>query len=195
MRNGPKGASEMKSGIDQADAGGLSHDPDPPKGWSTALLASLGYMALLLVLLLIPDNGTSGKLLHWFPSQLENLFHIPAFGLLALLWSRTFRIRKRGAGWTFRVVFAIAAGYGMLTELLQAGVPGRTASAMDFGLDLTGAILGLFFHFLKTRIPIHDSGRPKTDFHLPVMKRAGAGTTLRIGAIKPLPGERKGDEE
>lgn len=113
-----------------------------------AWLTSLGYMGVVLILLLIPDNGNSGELLRWFSSDIQNLFHIPAFGFLALLWVRTFKTQGRSAGWSVLGSFVVVAGYGILSELLQTGVPGRTASIMDLGLDLTGVVLGLFFYSL-----------------------------------------------
>jgi VanZ family protein len=78
---------------------------------------------------------------------LSNLAHIPAFAFLALLWLKTFnsngdRLLSNLLILSGLVLFAIS------TELLQSFVPGRTASFMDFGLNVIGIILG----FLTIRL-------------------------------------------
>jgi VanZ family protein len=82
---------------------------------------------------------------------LSNLAHIPAFALLALLWLKAFN--RNGEG-SFSHLFVLSglALFAVSTEFLQSFVPGRTASFMDFGLDLIGIFLGLliFRQFTKT---------------------------------------------
>jgi len=111
----------------------------------TAALA--GYMGLLLLVSLIPESRTSvGMLLERVPSTLQNLLHIPAFGLLAWLWIEQLnaggQTNGRNVAWTLLIVLS----YALLTELIQAGVPARTASVGDFALDAAGAGLALTVH-------------------------------------------------
>ena len=107
------------------------------------LLSLMGYMSVVLILLMIPDRGVPGEFLRWVSPQIQNLFHIPAFGFLALLWVRTFKTQGWSAVWSILGSFVLVTGYGILTELLQTGVPGRMASVLDLGLDLAGVVLGL----------------------------------------------------
>jgi VanZ family protein len=74
---------------------------------------------------------------------LTNLAHIPAFALLALLWLKTINLNAKGS---FSHLFVLSglALFAVSTEILQSFVPGRTASFMDFGLDLIGIFSGFF---------------------------------------------------
>jgi len=88
---------------------------------------------------------------HW---GLSNLAHIPAFAFLALLWLKTFNSngdRPFSSFWVLSGLFLFAVS----TELLQSFVPGRTASVMDFGLDLIGILSGLLIVRLFGKIPLH----------------------------------------
>ncbi len=83
---------------------------------------------------------------------LSNLAHIPAFALLALLWLRTINLNGNGSLGSLSNLFVLSglALFAVATEFLQSFVPGRTASLMDFGLDLVGILSGfLFFRFFK----------------------------------------------
>lgn len=112
----------------------------------TAMVAS--YMVVLLVLSGIPDHNIDGSLLSYVPSTLQNLLHIPAFGLLALLWADRFRSWKQPIGANLSWSAAIAASYGAVTELLQRWVPGRTASLLDVVLDVTGIAIALLLYWV-----------------------------------------------
>ena len=75
----------------------------------------------------------------------SNLAHIPAYGLLTFMWIKSFN----GLAWhksRALVKLAVLAGlllFSVSDEFHQSFVPGRTASAMDVGLDLLGILLGL----------------------------------------------------
>jgi len=72
---------------------------------------------------------------------LSNLAHIPAFALLALLWLKTLNWDGKGS-FSYLFVLSGLILFAVSTELLQSFVPGRTASFMDFGLDLIGILSG-----------------------------------------------------
>jgi len=79
------------------------------------------------------DSGTE--------QVLANFAHIPAFALLALLWIKT--LNENGDRLFLNVL--ILSGlvlFAVSTEFIQSFVPGRTASFMDFGLDLIGILSG-----------------------------------------------------
>ena len=50
------------------------------------------------------------------------------------------------------LAFALAVLYGVLDELHQAFVPGRTASEVDLGVDAAGALLGVTAALLAARL-------------------------------------------
>lgn len=73
--------------------------------------------------------------------------HVIAYGVLALLFMRALLVwMPNSRGWlTLRrsslLAVALALGYALADELHQSFVPGRHASLVDIGLDLSGAIL------------------------------------------------------
>lgn len=73
--------------------------------------------------------------------QLQNLLHIPLFGLLQYLWLRAY-CRKGCTSWKLWLIcLGITLGYGALDEFHQLFVPGRYASLLDMLLNATGAVL------------------------------------------------------
>ena len=98
-------------------------------------------MVGLLVISSIPDNGDGGYILGFVTPTIQNLLHIPAYGLLALLWIFTLRAH----GFTERRIILLAtllsAAYGTIIEFLQILIPGRFASPMDFLLNVAGILL------------------------------------------------------
>jgi VanZ family protein len=73
---------------------------------------------------------------------LQNLLHIPAFALLAVLWSHVLPTTTRGTV----SVLLITVGYGAYDEWFQLGVPGRYGSLTDWVLDLLGALAGILLY-------------------------------------------------
>ncbi len=74
----------------------------------------------------------------------SNLAHIPVFALLSFLWFKAFptakiKIDMLSPGLMIFMGLVLFAG---LDEIHQYYVPGRTASFMDFGLDLMGIGIG-----------------------------------------------------
>jgi VanZ family protein len=112
------------------------------------IVLAIVYMVLIFGLSSIPDYGkqASFNLLYWVSPNLQNLLHIPAFGLLAFLWMRVFE--KKGASfwkaglWTV----LISVSYGFLNELYQLLIPGRYASAGDFVFDVIGVLSGVMVY-------------------------------------------------
>lgn len=113
-------------------------------------LILLAYMGVLLLVSAIPGGtphgGHDDTLLGMIPPIVQNVLHIPAYGLLVLLWIRT--LQTRGVAPRPRLLGATlaAAGFGAAMEVVQAWVPGRFPSAGDFLLNLAGVLLvaGIF---------------------------------------------------
>ena len=55
-----------------------------------AVIAPIAYMALIFVLSSIPETGKASLA----RQIIQNLLHIPLFGLLAFLWMRSFSYNK-----------------------------------------------------------------------------------------------------
>jgi VanZ family protein len=83
---------------------------------------------------------------------LSNFGHIPAFAFLALLWLKTFNLNGDRLFSNLFVLPGLVL-FAISTEFLQSFVPGRTASFMDFGLDLIGILSGFMIIRLFGRSP------------------------------------------
>lgn len=97
-----------------------------------------------------PPVAYSG-LLWWMSSQPQALApevndkvaHVLAYALLGALWARAWWFCTTDSVHRIAVTsIALAAGYGVVDELHQSFVPGRTASMADALADLVGAIGG-----------------------------------------------------
>lgn len=106
--------------------------------WSGAL--AMGYGGMIVLLSIIPDAEKSRSVLSWVSPRLQDLLHIPAYGLLTLLW--VFALRDYGFGDRRSVGYAIglAAGLGIVLEWIQFVIPGRYPSALDLIFNLTGVV-------------------------------------------------------
>jgi len=106
-------------------------------------------MALIYGLSSIPDVSPEilgpeswvDRLVGW----LQNLLHVPLYGVLALLWLRVLRAWRIAGGALAPGVFALTVGYGALDEWHQSFVPGRDPSSGDVLLDAAGATLAIVF--------------------------------------------------
>ena len=74
--------------------------------------------------------------------QLQNLLHIPVFGLLQWLWLRAFAKTEKTGGRALLACGGITAAYGVFDECHQLFVPGRYASLTDVLLNLVGVAAG-----------------------------------------------------
>lgn len=109
---------------------------------STVIL--LGYMAVLLFLSAVPGPGgieDQGNLLALVSPRLQNFLHMPAYGVLALLWIAVLRRQRIPPPWPYGLALLLAAGYGVVLELVQLWVPGRYPSVTDGLLDIVGILL------------------------------------------------------
>ena len=102
-------------------------------------------MSLIWFLSSIPmdtASGLSGFVMSIEPG-LQNLLHLPLFGLLACLWLSLLS-RSGIPRWSAFVLSGLFATiYGCLDEYHQTFVAGRYGSLGDLLLDMGGALLGL----------------------------------------------------
>jgi VanZ family protein len=88
----------------------------------------------------IKDNSAVDQIL-------TNLAHIPAFAFLTFFWLKTFNLNGDRLFSNLLILSAFVLS-AVSTEFLQSYVPGRTASFMDFGLN----VIGILFGFLIIRL-------------------------------------------
>ncbi len=113
-----------------------------------SVIPALAWMALIFGLSSIPgvvhpDDDQIYSLFVWLPPDLQNLLHVPVFGMLAWLWQRAFRQSAARPALMDALAVVLTVAYGVLDEWHQAFVPGRYASFTDVLLDGTGALLGV----------------------------------------------------
>ncbi len=128
-----------------------------PSG-TNRVLVPIAYMALIFGLSSIPATGGADDFEvrrpeTWLSSPIQNLLHVPTYGLLAALvwWSLIPRLRSvpLQAG----LACVVAGLYGVVDELHQAFVPGRSSSARDMLFNTVGVVAGTcaFGYLLKRR--------------------------------------------
>ena len=119
----------------------------------------IGLMVAIFLLSSIPGRSSESGLsfLTEIDPQLQNLLHIPLFGMLQVLWLCAFTKLGR-SGWhrTFTCLF-ISLLYSFFDEFHQMFVPGRFASLQDLILNFTGIVLGTFMFLVWHKINIHES--------------------------------------
>jgi len=128
------------------------------------LLLTVSYMVGIYWLSSIsgkvdPESPLLSGIIAWTPPALQNLLHVPLFGLLAWLWYRTF------AAWHVHHVPALTAAFvlttcfGVFDEWHQLHVPGRYASLTDIVLNTAGVLLVLWrVHHGNRRRTYRESG-------------------------------------
>jgi len=97
----------------------------------------------------IPDYGSrNSQFLYFISPSIQNLLHIPEFGILAYLWMLALNKNKnsllRPGLWTM----GISVSYGFLDEIHQLFVPGRYASFGDIIFNILGIIVGIMIYSL-----------------------------------------------
>ncbi len=79
-----------------------------------------------------------------FRRTLNNLVHVPAYGLLTLAWTwNLWAVAGLRPTWAAPLGAGAAFVFGVAMELGQLSVPNRTASVSDALLNATGAVLAL----------------------------------------------------
>jgi len=119
----------------------------------------IGLMIAIFLLSSIPGRSSESGLafLTGIDPQLQNLLHIPLFGLLQVLWLCAFTKLGR-SGWNRTLTsLSISFLYSFFDEFHQMFVPGRFASLMDLVLNFTGIVLGTLMFLVWHKININES--------------------------------------
>lgn len=98
--------------------------------------------ALMLVLWWSSSREPTGGEASVVKSFLHNGAHVLAYGALATAWWTLFA-RRLPPTYLGTAVWSLSVAYGVVDELHQAAVPGRTCSVMDLGSDAVGAWLAI----------------------------------------------------
>ncbi len=119
----------------------------PARPWH--IVCPLAMTALIFWLSSIPgtlysDDPFVYRLFVWVPPDVQNLLHVPVFGLLGWLAGWALQAWTPSVFAALSSAFIWGAGYGVLDEWHQSFVIGRYASLSDALLDMAGVALGLW---------------------------------------------------
>ena len=114
-----------------------------------SIILPIVYMFFIFVLSSIPAQ--EGKLAgdSFTRRVIQNLLHIPLFGLLAFLWMRAFNKNNLLVKKALIYSLIITVLYAAFDELHQYFVPGRYATLGDFLFNTVGCAGGIFVYTLK----------------------------------------------
>lgn len=108
--------------------------------FSTILAAGWGLLIYLLTttpnLVVAPEN--------WFNSLMMSSAHFLFFGVQAVLLFRAFTFHLKPPLSIYWALL-LTSLYGLIIELAQRQVPGRSADPLDWLLDTLGALFFLYF--------------------------------------------------
>lgn len=109
---------------------------------------ALAWMTVIFILSSIPgtvrpEDEEYYRVFLWLPPQIQNLLHIPVFGVLSWLWLQAFQCRRLQPRHAAAAAILLTGVYGVLDEWHQSFVPGRYGSFTDLSLDVLGALLGV----------------------------------------------------
>lgn len=91
-----------------------------------------------------PASPLLSGIILWTPPAIQNLAHIPLFGVLAWLWYRSLGAWIKNGRLLSSSAFLLATGFGILDEWHQLTVPGRYASFTDIALNTLGAAFAVW---------------------------------------------------
>jgi VanZ family protein len=102
-----------------------------------------GLFAVYWLAMFLATHLEMPKQVELAPQNTDKLVHLVMYGGFTFLLASW---RSARADWNLklaRLIFAVAAIYAAVDELLQIPIESRSADIWDFFMDLTGAILGL----------------------------------------------------
>ena len=109
-------------------------------------ILTLIYMAMLCYVSIQP--GPVGKGADTVRQVVNNILHIPAYGLLVFLIIKSFPKFKH----IYIASFLFAVAFGVFNEYLQSFVPGRYPSIMDVLLNGIGSLIVALFYAKRRRV-------------------------------------------
>lgn len=106
-------------------------------------------MGLIFISSSIPmdKNADVPKFIISLDPTLQNLLHIPVFGLLAFLWLKSFTKHFILTFTKVIITLIITILFGCLEEFHQTFVSGRYGSLTDMLLNIVGIFMGILFFY------------------------------------------------
>jgi len=114
-------------------------------------LPAIVWAVLILTVSSIPDLSTPGLGF----TVTDKIAHFAEYFILSLLTARAVSTFNKDPLRIFWISSALTSGYGILDELHQLLIPGRTTEGLDMVADILGSILaaGLFVRLLQRHSP------------------------------------------
>ena len=125
---------------------------DQPWLWGSL---TIGWMALIYTLSDMPakDFDSTRNIVTWLPFA-NSLVHIGLFMVLSVFVLRTLVLsRLVSEPLTACLTIFVALTYGILDEMHQSSIEGRTSEAIDVVSDIFGSALIVVFWLLLKKIP------------------------------------------
>ena len=111
------------------------------------------YLTVVYMIFLFYVSTLPGSVKEVYKSSiretLHNAAHVPAYSILTFLvaqWFQFTEFKER----SYLFAFLVAVGYGILNEIAQIPVPGRTACVSDACLNAVGS--GIALLLIKNKI-------------------------------------------
>jgi len=108
-----------------------------------ARIAAVLYAVALTIVSLLPSGrDTLGGWDSHLTPTIQNVLHVPAYTGLLVLVCLAFKSPPGASLTRLFVIALLCGGFGVVLEIAQLFVPGRTGSVIDILLNLTGIALG-----------------------------------------------------
>lgn len=136
------GSEHPEPGRPRTEPGPAGKERGEAAHWKSLLsvTALCAFTALLAYASLMPVARESGLGATKARRIVNNLLHVPAYAVLALLWMATLAAwgssPRSALAWSGLIAFA----FGLLMEAAQDFIPGRGTSLMDAGLNAAGVV-------------------------------------------------------
>lgn len=117
-------------------------------------LPPLTLMGLIFISSSIPmdKNADVPEFIISLDPTLQNLLHIPVFGLLAFLWLKSFAKHSILASTKVIITLIVTILFGCLDEFHQTFVSGRYGSLTDILLNIVGIITGTVIYLQREKV-------------------------------------------
>jgi VanZ family protein len=110
--------------------------------WSLVILVAIAVP--------IPPSSPVNQIMS-FTDNLDKVVHLILFGVFAWLLNNSFRSRNIKIYTTYFASFLGASIYAGLAEIIQLYIPTRVMSVNDFLAGVVGAMVALFFVYVRDK--------------------------------------------
>ncbi|HNP18151.1 MAG TPA: VanZ family protein [Fulvivirga sp.] len=111
------------------------------------LIAAILWAILILVLTLTPGASVPNYKLFSY----DHLGHLAIFSILAFLMSSGIYAQKQQMSKSIQLSLLPAIIYGMVIEVIQEYIPGRSMEWLDLLANCSGSILGISLFYISIK--------------------------------------------